>query len=188
MYTEIIFEDVVPVPPELLGEDKKQAIIEVIKNKYEGKIIDKKRYILKIEEIKEIGEGEIYEDDPNVYYTITAKAIAFEPMLHEVIRGEVIEVTNFGVFVRFGPIEGLCHISQITDEYLSYDKKSAILKVENSKKILKAGEEVKARIIGISLDKKETNKILLTMKQPGLGVISWMKLDKAKKEKQKKED
>ncbi len=185
MFKEIIFESMVPVPPENLDKDRKDALMESLSAIYEGKIIQKKFYFLKALEILEFGDGEIFDEDPNVYYPVKAKALIFEPQLHEVVRGEIVEVSPFGIFVRFGPIDALAHISQITDEYLRYNKKTSVLSAEKDNKVIKMGEEVVARIIGVSLDKKDKNKILLTLKQPGLGVLSWIRREmKSKKEKQ----
>lgn len=183
MYKIITFEDVVPVNPEDLIIPKEEAILKGLKQAYESKIINKKYFFLKVLEILERGEGMIYEEDPRVHYRVKAKALVFEPLLHEVIFGEIADVTNFGIFVRFGPLDALCHISQISDEYLAYDKKSAILRAEQSKRTIKIGDTAISRIIGISLEKKETNKILLTLKQPGLGIGSWIKAEKEKKRK-----
>ncbi len=186
MFKEIIFNATVPVKPEMLGEDKRKSLKESLKEIYEGKIVLKKYYFLKILEILDIGEGEIFEEDPNVYYPVKAKAIVFEPMLHEVVKGEIVDVTNFGIFIRFGPIDALAHISQITDEFLKYNKKTSTLVTEDNKKIIKIGDSAIARIIGISLDKGDKNKILLTLKQPGLGIVSWIKREKEKKAKDNK--
>ncbi|NPA38271.1 MAG: DNA-directed RNA polymerase [Candidatus Nanohaloarchaeota archaeon] len=183
MYKLVEFEDTVPVKPEDLSKPREEAILESLRDMYESRIVDKKFFVLRILELLEKSEGYIYEEDPNVYYDVKAKALIFEPMLHEVVFGEVVDVANFGIFVRFGPLDALAHISQITDEYLSYDKKSAVLRAEQTKRLIKIGDTAIARIIGISLEKKETNKILLTLKQPGLGIISWLKTEKEKEKK-----
>ncbi len=186
MYKVVTFEDVVPVNPEDLNLPKEEAVLKGLKEKYESQIVNKKYFFLQVLEIVERGEGIIYEEDPRVYYEVKAKALVFEPLLHEVVFGEIVDVTNFGVFVRFGPLDALCHISQITDEYLAYDKKSALLRAEQTKRTIKIGDTAISRIIGISLDKKNTNKILVTLKQPGLGITSWIKAEKEKKKKEEK--
>ncbi len=187
MYKEIEFFATVPVKPEDLNKDKEEAVMNALREIYESKIVDKKFFVLKIIDVLEVGEGEIFEEDPNVYYPVKAKCLVFEPLLHEVVRGEIVEVSNFGFFLRFGPIDALAHISQITDEFLRYDKKSSILVTEDNRKSIKMGDQVIARIIGVSLDKKETNKILVTLKQPGLGIVPWIKREKEiEKRNQKK--
>jgi DNA-directed RNA polymerase subunit E' len=36
--------------------------------------------------------------------------------MQEIVEGEVVERVEFGAFVEIGPLDGLLHISQITDE------------------------------------------------------------------------
>jgi len=60
------------------------------------------------------------------------------------VEGEIIGLTNFGAFIKFGTenLEGLIHISE-------FDWKI----IENPSEIVKIGEKVTARIIDISNDK-----------------------------------
>jgi DNA-directed RNA polymerase subunit E' len=68
------------------------------------------------------------------------------------------------------------HVSQITNEYISYDEKNARLVSKESNKALAEGEKVRARIIAVSLNEKEPreSKIGLTMRQTGLGKLEWL--------------
>ena len=56
------------------------------------------------------------------YHNVVFNAIFFKPE-QEVIDGEVIEIAEFGAFVRIGPMDGLVHVSQVTDDYINYDSK-----------------------------------------------------------------
>lgn len=67
----------------------------------------------------------------------------------DVIEGSVSGIVDFGVFVKFGELEGLVHISEL-----------AWQRIEHPKDIVKVGQEVKCLIIG--LDK---GRISLSMKQ-----------------------
>ncbi len=60
----------------------------------------------------------------------------------DVVSGRVTGVVNFGVFVNVNGVEGLVHISEI-----SWNR------VEDPTKIIKIGDEVKAKIIGIENDR-----------------------------------
>jgi DNA-directed RNA polymerase subunit E' len=185
-----MFEDTIRVPPENMKEDVKEAVKKSLEELYENKIMEDLGVILAITNVVEVGEGNLEVEDPGVYYPIKFEALVYHPKLHEVVEGEVVDITDFGVFVRFGPIDGLCHISQIINDYINYDKKSGILSGKESKKTLKIGDKVRGRIIGISLEKKEVNKINLTMRQPGLGSLDWLEQEKEKKMKvpKKKEE
>lgn len=69
-----------------------------------------------------------------------------------IVSGEVKEVKDFGAIVDLGGFTGFVHISE-----LSYSR------VENAKDLLKTGERVRARVIGISDDGDRT-RISLSMK------------------------
>jgi DNA-directed RNA polymerase subunit E' len=96
-----------------------------------------------------------------------------------------MEIAEFGAFLRFGPIDGLVHVSQVTDDFMGYDEKTGTLAGKDSKKVLKVKDEVIARIIAISLKSTVVDsKMNLTMRQPGMGKEEWLK--KAKKAAGKK--
>jgi len=94
-----------------------------------------------------------------------------------------VEVAEFGAFVCLGPLDGLLHVSQITDEYISYDEKNARLVGKESGRSLAVGDSVRARIVAVSLNEHEPreSKIGLTMRQTALGKLEWLE-EKRKKE------
>jgi len=173
MYSRITFEDKIKVPPQLLGGDVQEAIGESLKHQYEGELDPDVGVILSITNINEIGDGEIEPEDAGVYYPVECEAVSYVPDLHEVIIGEVSEITEFGAFIDLGPIEGLCHVSQIMDDYVSYNEEEHQLAGEDGSRTLQEGDVVKARVTGVSLD-EGTHKINLTMRQPGLGKLEWI--------------
>jgi DNA-directed RNA polymerase subunit E' len=73
-------------------------------------------------------------------------------------------------------------VSQITNEYISYDEKNARLVSKESNKSLNEGDKVRARIIAVSLNEREPreSKIGLTMRQTGLGKLEWLESDRKK--------
>ncbi len=181
MFEIATIEDIVRVEPEFIGGKKEEAVQKSLAQKYENKILENKGVVLKINSVDEVAGGTIKVEDAGIYYTVKYSALMSIPRLHEIIEGEVVDITDFGVFVRFGPVDGLCHISQILNDYIGFDKKTEVLATKDASKTLKVGDIVRARIIGISLEKKEVNKINLTMRQPGLGNIAWIEQDKQKK-------
>ncbi|MBW6451484.1 MAG: DNA-directed RNA polymerase [DPANN group archaeon] len=178
MFELVEFKDTIRVLPKYLGTDINASVKMSLADKYENNIINDIGVILAISSINTIGDGRIIIDDASVHYDIEFNALVYNPKLHEVIIGEVVDITSFGVFVRFGPIDGLCHVSQVINDFVTFDDKSKMLVSRESKKSLKVGDNIKARIIAVSLDKKEINKINLTMRQPGLGAISWLEDDR----------
>jgi DNA-directed RNA polymerase subunit E' len=96
--------------------------------------------------------------------------------MQEVVDGNVVEVVEFGAFVGIGPVDGLLHVSQISDEYLAYDGENRQLASNESNQVLAEGDAVRARIVTKSIDERNPrdSKIGLTAKQPGLGKHGWL--------------
>jgi len=96
-----------------------------------------------------------------------------------VVEGEVVEVTDFGVFVRIGPMDGLVHVSQIIDDFITYDTKRGALIGKESQRVLEKGVSVRSRIITVSLTggASRGSKIGMTMRQPFLGALPWVEND-----------
>ena len=138
--------------------------------------------------IEEIGEGRLIMGDGASYHNVVFNAVFFKPEQQEIIDGEVIEIAEFGAFVRIGPMDGLVHVSQVTDDYINYDSKRGALLAKESNKTLDEGDLVRSRIIAISLKDNSTKntKIGLTMRQNGLGRFEWIEEAKEKSKKGKK--
>jgi DNA-directed RNA polymerase subunit E' len=80
--------------------------------------------------------------------------------------------------MQIGPAQGMIHISQTMEDYVSFSK-SGTLSGKASKRNLSQGDKCLARIVAISYKSGEP-KIGLTMRQPGLGKLDWIKEDKRK--------
>jgi DNA-directed RNA polymerase subunit E' len=184
MYQIITVEERIRVPPEKLNVRVKDAVMNTIKDQLEGTIDPRLGVILACISVDEVGEGKIVAGDPSVHYNTRFKLLTFKPELHELVFGEVIDNTEFGSFVRIGPMDGLIHISQLMDDFVSFDNKNSIFLGKESKRTLKEGDKVRARIISISLGKEE-NKIGLTMRQAGLGNLLWLAEEKKRQKKAK---
>jgi len=181
MYRIITVEDRIRVPPEKLGLKVSEAVKKVVQEKIEGLLDPRIGVVLALVSIDKIGEGKILPEDPGVYYQTVFKLLVYKPELHELVYGKVVDNTEFGSFIRIGAIDGLVHISQLMDDFVSFDAKNSIFLGRETKKVLKEGDDVRARIISISWG--EQNKIGLTMRQPLLGNISWIEEEKRKKKK-----
>jgi DNA-directed RNA polymerase subunit E' len=110
--------------------------------------------------------------------------------MNELVFGTIAEITNFGAFINMGAMQGMIHISQTMEDFVSFSSTNT-LTGKASKRILKKGDNCLARIIAISY-KGDSPKIGLTMRQPGLGKIEWIeeekKKEKAAAKKAEKED
>lgn len=174
MYKRVRFQDTIKVPPQRLGQDVEEAVRDSLRDRYEGEIDPDLGVVLSVTEITDIGDGEIEPEDASVHYPVTCEAITYQPEVQEVVIGEIADITEFGAFVTIGPVEGLCHISQIMDDYVSFNEEESLLTGEDGKKMLQEGDVIKARITGVSLEDEHNNKINLTMRQPGLGKLDWI--------------
>lgn len=184
MYKVLEVEDSVRVPPRKLGKNLEDAIFETIQERFEGIFDPELGIVLNLESIEEVREGKMVPEDGAVFYPTGFKLLVYYPEEHEVTFGEVVDIAEFGAFIRIGPLDAMIHISQIMNDYVSYDKKNSNLVGRESNKTLKEGDLVKARIISVSFSKE--NKVGLTMRQPGLGAVQWLKKEDKKKSKKKK--
>jgi DNA-directed RNA polymerase subunit E' len=180
MYRISVIEDEVRVPPEKLGTDVKKAVKAALSDQLEGVTNSRLGVVLSVISIDKVGEGKILPNDAGVYYNCEFKVLSFKPEMHEVVYGDVIDNTEFGAFIRMGPMDGLIHISQLMDDFVSYDNKNSLFLGKESKRTLKEGDTVRARVISVSLGHGE-NKIGLTMRQYGLGSTAWIDEEKKRK-------
>lgn len=182
MYKILTLKGSIRVPPELFSLKLKDSVSNALASEFEGKIDKHHGLFLLMVDVEDIGEGTIVPGDGAIYYETTFKVLAYRPELHELVEGKVSEITEFGAFVKIGPVDGLVHISQVMDDFVTFSK-SESLQGRESKKALKLGDVVRARIIAISLKMLEDAKLGLTMRQPGLGKIEWIEEAKRKAKK-----
>jgi DNA-directed RNA polymerase subunit E' len=188
LYLVSKIEDTVRIPPNKFSDPLQDVAVEILNESYVGKIDKKLGLMVTVKEIEEIGTGKVIMGDGAAYHDVLFTALFFKPELHEIVEGEVIEITEFGAFIRIGPMDGLVHVSQVTDDYINYDGKRGALIGKESKKSLEEGNKVRARIVALSLKGKSSKetKIGLTMRQPGLGRFEWIDEEKNKKKPTKK--
>jgi len=174
-------EDHVRVEPKLFGLPTSRAVFKQLietYNEYYDKEVGK---VVTVIEVLKVGDGVIIPGDGAVYYESRFKLLTWKPELHELVYGVVDEITNFGAFMNLGMVKGLIHIGQTMDDFVSLNKTSS-LTGKKSKRTLKKGDLCIARIVAISHKGGEL-KVGLTMRQPGLGKIEWIKEDNIKREK-----
>ncbi len=175
MYKIVTVEDTVRVPPNRFSEPTNDVILDVLRKTYEGLVDKDVGVVLAIRELKEIGVGRVIMGDGASYHDVTFETLIYKPELNEVSLGEIVEIVEFGAFVRLGPIDGLAHVSQVMDDFVGYDKKKGNLYGKESKHLLKEGDKVRVRIVSVSLKRgMKGGKVGLTMRQPGLGKLEWI--------------
>ena len=177
-------EDYVRVEPKLFGLPTSESVSTQLDETYEDYYEKELGKVVSVVEVLNVGEGVIIPGDGAAYYKCIFKLLVWKPELQECVYGKISEVTNFGAFMDLGIMRGMIHISQTMDDYVSFSDAGS-LSGKSSGRVLKEGDLCMARIVAIS-HKGDDPKIGLTMRQPGLGKIEWIKEDKAKKEAEDK--
>jgi len=175
----------VRIPPRRFDEPREQVAIETLNETYNSRLDKNLGLFICVNEIEELGEGKLIMGDGASYHNVIFNSIFFKPEQQEIIDGEVIEIAEFGAFVRIGPMDGLVHVSQVTDDFITYDAKRGALLAKESNKTLDEGDLVRARTVAISLkdNSVKDTKIGLTMRQNNLGRFEWIEEAKQKSKK-----
>lgn len=176
MYYRTKIRDTVRIPPYKFESPIHEVAIETLNEQYSGRLDKKLGLLICVNDILEIGEGKLIIGDGATYHNVVFEAIFFKPEQHEIFNGEVIDIVDYGAFVRIGPMDGLIHVSQVTDDYINYDPKRGALIAKESNKVLEEGDLVRARVVSVSIKDESNNniensrnsKIPLTMRQNNL--------------------
>jgi len=178
MFKLVALEDTIRIPPEKFGEPIETVGYEQLKMKYEGMVDEELGYIVVVTDVQVSPIGKIIQGDGATYHRAVFSLLTFYPKIQEVVEGEVVEITDFGAFVRVGPIDALLHVSQLMDDFISHDEKQGVLMGKETKRKLTTGDHVRVRITAVSLGRGGgSGKIGVTARQPFLGKIEWIKQD-----------
>jgi len=167
----------VEIPPFLFGQEKELSARIILSEDYEGIITRDYGFIIAVVDVLEVGPGIIIPSNSNTFHSVTFTILSFKPTIQEVIEGDIVEIVDFGSFVRIGPLDGLVHVSQICDDYISYEQVGNRFIGKETGKILEVNDVVKARIIAVSLGTGRSGKLGLTMRQKFLGKEEWIQSD-----------
>lgn len=177
-------EDYVRVAPKLFGLPTVDAVDKQLRETYEDYYDKELGKVVEVVKVVEVGEGVIIPGDGAAYYNSTFKLLTWKPELQELVYGIISEIVDFGAFVDLGAMKGMIHIGQTMEDYVTFSKTGSLLG-RSTKRNLKQGDLCIARLIAIS-HKGDAPKIGLTMRQPGLGKLDWIKEDQIKREKEAK--
>jgi DNA-directed RNA polymerase subunit E' len=190
MFKLITLQDTIRIPPETFGSPLEKVGRDQVKTKYEGIVDEEMGYVIAITKVEVNPIGKIIPGDGATYHKVTFSLLAFYPVIQEIVEGDVAEIADFGAFVRIGPVDALLHVSQLIDDYMSYDEKQGVLLGKETKKKLTNGDQLRVRITAVSLGRAgSSGKIGVTARQPFLGKLEWLKIDasKAKEAVEKKQ-
>ena len=177
-------QDYVRVEPKLFGLPTMEAVEQQLREIYTDYYDKEIGRVIVVLEVLGVGDGIIIPGDGAAYYDTKFKLLVWKPEMHELVYGIISEITNFGAFINLGAMRGMIHISQTMEDYVSFSKTNTLIG-KSTKRSLKQGDLCLARIVAIS-HKGDEPKIGLTMRQPGLGKLEWIKEDQLKKEREAK--
>jgi ribonuclease R len=83
--------------------------------------------------------------------------------LGEVFAGYVTGVQSFGLFVELDEIyvQGLVHVSSMTDDYYQFNEKAHQLKGENTRKVYRLGDKVEVQVARVDLERRQIDFALV---------------------------
>jgi DNA-directed RNA polymerase subunit E' len=176
MFKLITLQDTIRIPPETFGNPLEAVGKEQVKAKYEGVVDEELGYVIAVSKVEVSPIGKIIPGDGATYHKVNFSLLTFYPVIQEIVEGDVVEIADFGAFVRIGPVDALLHVSQLMDDFISYDEKQGVLLGKETKRKLTTGDQVRVRITAVSLGRAgSSGKIGVTARQPFLGKLEWVK-------------
>ncbi len=185
MFYQVKVKDYIRVPPKMFNLSRAEAVLANVKYSYENFISKDLGFVLNVLSVGKVKEGVIVPGDGAAYYDSEFELLTFKPEMNELVFAKIRDVTDFGAFMELGGVEGMAHISQSMDDFVSFSK-DKVLQGKKTGLTLKVGDNCKARIIAVSYKDMNNPKIGLSMRQEGLGKLEW--LDQATQPKDKKDE
>jgi len=185
MFYELEVQGYIRVDPIYFAEDTKEAVKQSLVKTFDGFISKDLGVVIGVKEVKSVKEGVIVPGDGAAYYDTMFTVVTYRPEVLEMTLGKVTDITDFGAFINIGPMDGMIHVSQTMDDYVSFSK-SNVLTGKESGRNLKVGDLCRARIVSVSFKDISNPKIGMTMRQHRLGNVKWIEDDLLKEKKKKK--
>lgn len=182
MFYAVQVKDHIRVPPTEFSKDLEDAVVGQIKERFSGYISKEVGYVIDVIKLLGVEDGIIIPGDGAAFYKATFELLVYTPELQEVIPGKIRDITDFGAFLSLGPVEGMIHIGQTMNDFVSFSKEKS-LQGKESKRNLKVGDLCYGRIVAVSFKDISNPKIGLTMRQAGLGKAEWVEDDLKVKKK-----
>jgi ribonuclease R len=93
------------------------------------------------------------------------KAEFMEDKIGEEFDGIISSVTNFGMFIELpNTIEGLVHVSYMTDDYYRYDERQYAMIGEKTGNVFRIGDEITVRLIKVNKEEHDIDFEIVGMK------------------------
>ena len=94
------------------------------------------------------------------------KAQYMSDKIGEEFEGIVSSITNFGIFVELpNTVEGLVHITNMTDDYYNFDERQMIMIGEHTNRQFRIGDEVRVRVANVVIEESSIDFEIVGMVQ-----------------------
>jgi DNA-directed RNA polymerase subunit E' len=175
MFNLITLKDTIRIGPSKFGQPLEKAAYEELRGKYEGLVDEDLGYVISVIKVDVNPYGRIIPGDGGTHHPVSFKILTFLPQLQEIIEGEVVEVADFGAFLRVGPVDALLHVSQLMDDFISFDERQGVLLGKETGRTIQREDSFRVRIVAVSFPKgRSSGKIGVTARQPMLGKLEWI--------------
>jgi len=182
LFAIIRAKDSVRVPPAKFNKPFKEAVLEELKSKYEGALISVEYdgqnlagIVVAVINVEADPLGVLIPGDGASYHEVLLDALVFMPFEKEVVESEVVSVTRAGLYVNLGVLDGFIYINQVADEKVTFDSARGALVLEESRRYVEKGDVIRARIYVTGIMPGKGLRIHMTMRQPGLGKLEWIR-------------
>lgn len=96
------------------------------------------------------------------------KAQFMSDKIGEEFEGIVSSITNFGMFIELeNTVEGLVHISNMTDDYYRFDDRQMLMVGERTARQFRIGDEVKIRVANVVIEESSVDFEIVGMISSG---------------------
>ena len=149
MYSIVTREDTIRIPAEYIraGRNLVDHIDELANDAFEGRFDVDENYTLLTFNHEPLGRGKIIHGDGAIYQRVRFKALLFNMENNEVVDGYASEISEYGAFVRIGPMEALLHKSQILDEPINVNLGIKRIEGASSGKFLEEGSYIRSCLL-----------------------------------------
>jgi DNA-directed RNA polymerase subunit E' len=102
LFTIVEALEIVGISPSDFGKPLERVVLENLKSRYEGAVDEELGYVILVIDAKVSKIGRLLPRDGATYHRCTFRLLSYIPEVNEVVLGEVVEITDFGCFVRVG--------------------------------------------------------------------------------------
>ncbi len=176
MFYKSKVQDIVNIKPSMFKMDLQEAAWRQLLYKYIGLPIENLGYVIMVGKPKVDPLGKVVSEDGSSNHKAEFYVYSFMPEKGEVVEGVVVEIQDFGIFVRIGEIDALVHKTWIMgDDRVEINKREKMVVGRQTRRIIRVGDVVRGRVADVAMPRKGTRmKIALNLKDKYLGKLEWI--------------